>query len=151
MPTNVTHISKLSITGRKQLLDGVIIPQKPADAVIHHDVTSTNPYGGIWYRTANTTPFLYLPPVCASDVLDLGITIPHYSYDVLIAVSTPGNAPIVLTGYFNYAIYQWAYYGILPQYYDDYTPFYWRFMPNLPQGWLDNAPAAYNADRSATD
>ena len=155
MPTNERHTSKLSTTGRKQLLDGVIIPRKPVTSGLV--VPDELEYGGVWYQTSNTTPFLYLPPVIVQDRLENGVTVPHYSLDVLITVRTPGNALIVLTGYFNYAIYEWAYYGIDAREYDEYTPFFWRFMPALPQGWVDDARAdnpvrsVAPADRSAND
>jgi len=141
MPTNVHARSQLSQSARKKILDGVIIPKK-SDQMPCSNCDELS--GGIWYQTANTTPFLYLPPVIIHDQLSSGILVPHYSIDVLITVRTPGNALIVLTGYFNYAIYQWAYYGIQPLYYDDYTPFYWRFMPELPQGWRDDSRADSN-------
>lgn len=137
MPTNERHISRLSQNARAKILDGVVIPKKPLNA-------DSAQSGGVWYQTSNTTPFLYLPPAIIHDQLSNGIVIPHYSLDVLITVRTPGNALIVLTGYFNYAIYQWAYYTVDPRYYDDYTPFFWRFMPLLPHGWRDDARADSN-------
>lgn len=140
MPTNEAARSRMSLTGRKQMLDGVIIPKKPDPT---HDETYYDT-GGVWYQTSNRTPFLYLPPVIVHDQLDHGVKVPHYSLDVLITVRTPGNALIVLTGYFNYAIYEWAYYGVDPRDYDAYTPYYWRFMPSLPQGWKDDARADVN-------
>jgi len=137
MPTNASARSQLSQSARTQILDGVIMPRKP----VHSNTPADLAYGGTWYQTANTTPFMYLPPVIVQDQLSSGITVPHYSLDVLITVRTPGNALIVLTGYFNFAIYEWAYYGIDPRDYDAYTPYYWRFMPELPQGWQDDARA----------
>jgi hypothetical protein len=137
MPPNVRTRSHISPIGRKQLLDGVIVPKKPD--VIEDDYNRL--LSSAWYQTANYTPFLYLPPACVIDELENGMKLPHYSLDVLIAVHTLGNALIVLSGFFNFAIYEWAYYGVDPRFYDDYTPHFWRFMPDLPLGWLDNAPA----------
>lgn len=134
MPTNERHRSRLSPSARAKILDGVVIPKKPIDDQRDADPT----FGGVWYQTSNTTPFLYLPPVHSYDELSSGVKIAHFSLDVLIAVRTPGNARIVLAGYFNYAIYQWAYHGIDAREYDEYTPHYWRFMPILPLGWRDD-------------
>lgn len=116
---------------RRRLLDGVIVPQ-PLDA---SDPRRTDDrYGGIWYQTSYTTPYLYLPPI---ETYHTGEAItPHMSIDVLVAVISPGGDHIVLTGWFNYYSFGWQYYGVPAAAFDDYTPYYWSYMPPaLPLNW----------------
>lgn len=128
-------------SNRRRLLDGVVIP-RASDQV----VCSTCEYGGTWYQTSHTTPYLYLPPI---ETYATGEAItPHMSIDVLVTVRTPGDALIMLTGWFNYNIYQWQYYAVDPRDFDVYTPQYWRFMPlGMPPGWVTSPIDAEATDR----
>lgn len=134
MPNHNTPAARAA--QRDRILDGVITPRKPANA---DQLDRSDEYGGVWYQTSNETPFLYLPPILVTiSSADPPINIPQVSLDVLVAVTTPSGDQIVLTGWFSFLVYEWQYYGVDPVDFDKYTPYYWRYMPLMPDSWADD-------------